>query len=87
MNTTKKSPLGRGLGALIDGVEKEVLDKKVEANLQIDINSIDSNPFQPRTRFDAQALEELAASITSARHCSASDRQGDRRRPLSAHRR
>jgi ParB family chromosome partitioning protein len=32
-------------------------------NLQIDINSIDSNPFQPRTRFDAQALEELAASI------------------------
>ncbi len=63
MNTVKKSPLGRGLGALIDGVEKEVLEKKVEVNLQIDINSIDSNPFQPRTRFDAQALEELAASI------------------------
>jgi ParB family chromosome partitioning protein len=63
MNTVKKSPLGRGLGALIDGVEKEVLEKKVEVNLQIDINSIDSNPFQPRTRFDAQALEELTASI------------------------
>jgi len=55
--------LGRGLGALIDGVEKEVLEKKVEANLQIDINSIDGNPFQPRTRFDSQTLEELAASI------------------------
>jgi len=63
MNATKKSPLGRGLGALIEGVEKEVLEKKVEANLQIDINSIDTNPFQPRTRFDGQALEELAASI------------------------
>ncbi len=63
MNTAKKSPLGRGLGALIDGVEKEVLEKKVEANLQIDINSIDGNPFQPRTRFDSQSLEELAASI------------------------
>jgi ParB family chromosome partitioning protein len=63
MNTVKKSPLGRGLGALIDGVEKEVLEKKVEVNLQIDINSIDSNPFQPRTRFDAQSLDELAASI------------------------
>jgi ParB family chromosome partitioning protein len=63
MNTPKKSPLGRGLGALIEGVEKEVLEKKVEANLQIDINSIDGNPFQPRTRFDAQSLEELAASI------------------------
>ena len=55
--------MGRGLGALIDGVEKEVLEKKVEANLQIDINSIDGNPFQPRTRFDSQTLEELAASI------------------------
>ncbi len=63
MNTTKKSPLGRGLGALIDGVEKEVLEKKVEANLQIDITTIDANPFQPRTRFDNQALEELASSI------------------------
>jgi len=63
MNANKKMALGRGLGALIDGVEKEVLDKKVEANLQIDIDSIEANPFQPRTRFDAQALEELAASI------------------------
>jgi len=63
MNTAKKSPLGRGLGALIEGVEKEALEKKVEVNLQIDINSIDSNPFQPRTRFDNQSLEELAASI------------------------
>lgn len=63
MNTSKKSPLGRGLGALIEGVEKEALERKVEANLQIDINSIDANPFQPRLRFDNQSLEELAASI------------------------
>jgi ParB family chromosome partitioning protein len=63
MNTSKKSPLGRGLGALIDGVEKEALEKKVEANLQIEISSIDANPFQPRLRFDNQSLEELAASI------------------------
>jgi ParB family chromosome partitioning protein len=60
---SKKSALGRGLGALIDGVEKEVLEKKVEANMQIAIDSIDANPFQPRTRFDMQALEELATSI------------------------
>jgi ParB family chromosome partitioning protein len=59
----KKNALGRGLGALIEGVEKEVLEKKVEANLQIAIDSIDSNPFQPRTRFDDQSLEELATSI------------------------
>lgn len=59
----KKNALGRGLGALIDGVEKEILEKKVEANLQIAIESIDANPFQPRTRFDEKALEELASSI------------------------
>ncbi len=60
---TKKNALGRGLGALIDGVEKEILEKKVEANLDIPVDSIDGNPFQPRTHFDDQALEELATSI------------------------
>jgi ParB family transcriptional regulator, chromosome partitioning protein len=60
---TKKNALGRGLGALIDGVEKEVLEKKVEANMQIPVDSIDANPWQPRSRFDDEALNELAASI------------------------
>lgn len=60
---TKKNALGRGLGALIDGVEKEVLERKVEANLDISLDSIDGNPFQPRSHFDEQALEELASSI------------------------
>lgn len=63
MNMTKKNALGRGLGALIDGVEKEILEKKVEANQDIAIESIDGNPFQPRITFDEQSLEELAASI------------------------
>jgi ParB family transcriptional regulator, chromosome partitioning protein len=63
MNMTKKNALGRGLGALIDGVEKEVLEKKVEANMEIPVGSIEANPFQPRTTFDEQSLEELAASI------------------------
>jgi len=59
----KKNALGRGLGALIEGVEKEVLEKKVEPNLQIPVDQIDSNPFQPRTLFDDESLGELAASI------------------------
>ena len=63
MEMTKKNALGRGLGALIEGVEKEVLERKVEANQDIPLESIDGNPFQPRTHFDEQALEELAASI------------------------
>jgi ParB family chromosome partitioning protein len=60
---TQKNALGRGLGALIDGVGKEVLEKKVEANLNISVDSIDANPFQPRTTFDQQSLDELAASV------------------------
>jgi ParB family transcriptional regulator, chromosome partitioning protein len=60
---TKKNALGRGLGALIDGVEKEVLEKKVAANLDISVDSIDANPFQPRTSFDKQSLDDLANSI------------------------
>jgi ParB family chromosome partitioning protein len=59
----QKNALGRGLGALIDGVEKEILEKKIEVNRNISIESIDSNPFQPRTSFDEQSLEELALSI------------------------
>ena len=60
---SRKNALGRGLGALIDGVEKEALEKKVEANMQIPVELIESNPFQPRTRFDEESLEELASSI------------------------
>ena len=60
---TQKNALGKGLGALIDGVEKEVLERKVEPNRDIPLDSIDGNPFQPRSHFDEQALEELAGSI------------------------
>ena len=48
---------------MIDGVEKEALERKVEPNMNISIDSIDGNPFQPRTHFNDQSLEELAASI------------------------
>ena len=59
----KKKALGRGLGALIDDAEREKLEEKVEANLEISIDDIELNPFQPRTRFDETALDELASSI------------------------
>lgn len=61
---TKKKALGRGLGALMDDAEREKLEEKVEANLEINIGDIDLNPFQPRTSFDKQALDELAGSIS-----------------------
>jgi ParB family chromosome partitioning protein len=34
--------------------------------LQIDIDLIDTNPFQPRTRFREEALDELARSIAAS---------------------
>jgi len=61
----KKNVLGRGLGALIE--EAEPNDAGVERNAaggtEIDVNLIETNPFQPRTEFDQDSLEELAASI------------------------
>ncbi len=63
MTMIQKKALGRGLGALIDGVEKEDLEKKVEADMNIAVDAIDANPFQPRMHFDDQSLGELAESI------------------------
>lgn len=62
---TKKNVLGRGLGALIEEAEPgEVRVEKVPGGgTEIDINLVDTNPFQPRTEFDQDALEELAESI------------------------
>ncbi len=63
----KKSPLGKGLGALIDNskFEKKSVDEAVStgAVAEIDIDKIDFNPFQPRKVFDKEALEELKSSI------------------------
>jgi ParB family transcriptional regulator, chromosome partitioning protein len=60
----KKNVLGRGLGALIEEAEpNEVVDKSLAAGTEIDISMVEANPFQPRTIFDKEALEELASSI------------------------
>ena len=59
----KKKALGRGLGALIDGADS-YFEKEVSASInEIEISKIVANPFQPRTTFDEEALNELAASI------------------------
>jgi ParB family chromosome partitioning protein len=56
---TRKTGLGRGLDALIPGG-----DTPSSANVsQIPVDKIDPNPRQPRSRFDADEIEELAASI------------------------
>lgn len=61
----KKAVLGRGLGALISDAEDVVAPRKVAqaAINEIDIDSIEANPWQPRSHFDEERLNELAASI------------------------
>jgi ParB family chromosome partitioning protein len=57
MATNKRGGLGKGLGALIPATEP------VPGLRKVSIEAITPNPHQPRTVFDPQALEELAASI------------------------
>lgn len=63
----KKSPLGRGLGALIDNskYEKKEVEEAMStgAVAEIDIDKIEANKAQPRTEFDETALQELSDSI------------------------
>ena len=57
----KRNALGRGLGALIDDADN---NKESGSSIsEIAIEEIEANPFQPRTKFDEEALQELAASI------------------------
>ena len=57
----KKRGLGRGLDALL---QKEEEAPAVPAPVQtLPLSQLRPNKFQPRTRFDDEAIEELAASI------------------------
>jgi ParB family chromosome partitioning protein len=56
----KRNALGRGLGALIDDAEK--MQQSAGIN-EVELSKIEANPFQPRTKFDEEALTELSASI------------------------
>lgn len=61
----KKNALGRGLGALIDNSNensRELIKSATSVN-EISLKSIEVNPFQPRTNFDEETLNELVVSI------------------------
>jgi ParB-like partition proteins len=64
----KKMVLGRGLGALIEDANDGGFtqhETRVTSELvnEIDLSKIDVNPFQPRSHFDEESLNELAESI------------------------
>ena len=60
----KRSVLGRGINALIpeqpNGTEANTDGKQI---IYLDVNKIQPNPFQARTEFDPEHIEELARSI------------------------
>lgn len=79
MSADKRNALGRGLGALLNDsvhVNATAAKKASSADTEqvqtgelkgvnaVKISEIEVNPFQPRTEFDEQALQELADSIS-----------------------
>ncbi len=67
---TKKQALGRGLSALLKNTNQDITtaqdknaDRLVGSIVEIEIDSIVVNPYQPRSYFNEEALRELANSI------------------------
>ncbi|HPY82905.1 MAG: ParB/RepB/Spo0J family partition protein [Bacteroidales bacterium] len=63
----KKSALGKGIGALLSDAEnigKPIIHRPpLKTGTELEISKIQANPNQPRTKFNEESLEELAASI------------------------
>jgi len=57
-----KTVLGRGLNALIEGAD-DTVKSIADGTSEVAIKDIEANPWQPRSKFDEEALEELAESI------------------------
>src|SRR3989338_6729907 len=55
----QKKGLGKGLGALIPGVESSA----DSPGFKVEIDRIAPNPLQPRRSFDEAKIDELAASV------------------------
>jgi ParB family transcriptional regulator, chromosome partitioning protein len=68
-NTKKRAALGKGLSALLENANTDITSKSstqeavVGSIANIPISSIEANPFNPRTHFEKDALEELRQSI------------------------
>ncbi|TBW28614.1 ParB/RepB/Spo0J family partition protein [Gramella sp. KN1008] len=67
---TRKQALGRGLSALLKDPDNDIksaedknADKLVGHIVELEMSSIEVNPFQPRTSFNEESLKELASSI------------------------
>jgi ParB family chromosome partitioning protein len=61
----KRPALGRGLSALIPDAPVAPSAPSTERALEVDIDLLRPNKFQPRTQMDENRIEELARSIRS----------------------
>ena len=64
----KRSALGKGLSALLENAETDITSKSSGTGIvgsisTLSVGSIEANPFNPRTNFEKEALEELSTSI------------------------
>ena len=70
MPDKNRRALGRGLDNILGSPETDITSRDISGDFvagavaEIDINLIETNPFQPRMEFDELALRELAQSIT-----------------------
>ena len=69
--SNRKPALGRGLSALlndsenvIESVKNKNADQIIGNIIDLPIKNISTNPFQPRTHFNDEALKELSTSIS-----------------------
>ena len=65
-NPKKRSALGKGLGALLDNANTDITTTTTGVTGGVSllpISAIEANPFNPRTNFEKEALEELSQSI------------------------
>ncbi len=61
----KRQAMGRGLSALLP-TDENLGNGNVEGRvLEVPLHQIETNPFQPRTQFNPETLEELASSIAA----------------------
>ena len=63
---TKQPALGRGLGALLENSNTDITsisNATTSSVAMVSIEFIEANPFNPRTHFEKEALNELCKSI------------------------
>ncbi len=60
---TKRGGLGKGLNAIIGEAMLNEESHELRGGIEIPLDQLTANPFQPRAEFDPDKLEELAESI------------------------